>query len=119
MHDYPGTVLETALWRGTTGLPKSAIDVLVPIEESGERHLFLATSGRFPPAKDITAAVPIRDGIQVAAGTSGKAGSGVYSVGWDCESASSAEILAAMREKGLVEEVWNHTEEEYRRISKL
>lgn len=46
-------------------------------------------------------------------------GSGVYSVGWDCESASSAvrDLLAELREKGMVEEVWQHTEGEFKRIT--
>ena len=123
VHDYPGTVNTTLLSRfeGLRGmLLRTYVYFLgrwicVPIEESGERHLYLATSARYPPVQGDSGrdfAVPRGDGIEVAQGNTGQAGSGVYSVGWDCDSASSAvqELLADLRGKGMVEEVWRHTE---------
>lgn len=123
VHDYPGTV-NTALSSRMKGVPPTPImrvDAYVPVEESGERHLYLATSARFPSVRDRSAAVRLGDGVGVALGTTGEIGSGVYSVGWDCESASSAvrELLAELREKGMVEEVWRHTEGEFKRITEL
>lgn len=52
-------------------------------------------------------------------GTDGKKSSGVYSVDWDGESASGdvLELLAEYREKGMVDKVWQHLEEEFARIS--
>jgi predicted deacylase len=91
----------------------------VPIEECGERQLYLATSARFPPLKSSTAAVTLEDGIEVALGTNGEVGSGVYSVEWDCEVASAEvrELLAGLREKGMVEQAWEHTQKEFERIT--
>lgn len=95
--------------------------VLVPLDESGERHLYLATSARFPAVKGRCDGVRLGDEVDVALGTTGEIGSGMYSVGSDCESASPAvrELLAELREKGMVEEVWRHTEGEYKRITDL
>ena len=95
--------------------------VLVPLDESGERHLYLATSARFPAVKGRCDGVRLGDGVDVALGTTGEMGSGVYWLGSDCESASPAvrELLAELREKGMVEEVWRHTEGEFKRIIEL
>lgn len=94
----------------------------VPIEECGERHLFLATSARYPAARgegDDGGGVPLGDGVDVARGTTGKIGSGVYSVGWDGTSASPKveELLAGYRDKGIVEEIRRHAESEFDRIT--
>ena len=89
-------------------------------EECGERHLYLVTSARYPPREAESTAVRLGDSVEVAIGSNGEVGSGVYSVGSDCESASSEvrELLAGLREKGMVEDVWRHTELEFERISK-
>jgi hypothetical protein len=127
VHDYPGTVNTALLGRiqGVTGvLMRTYIYLLgrwvcVPVEECGERQLYLATSAKFPPLTGGSATVRLGDGAGVALGTTGEVGSGVYSVGWDCESASPAgrELLAGLREKGMVDEVWRHTESEFKRIT--
>ena len=59
------------------------------------------------------------DGVGMARGTTGEARSRVYSVGWDGESAPPAvqKLLAGFRDKGMVEEIWQHTEKEFRRIT--
>lgn len=127
VHDFPGAV-NTALFTRMQGLRGVMIRlyvtllgrwVCVPIEESGERHLYFATSARFPSPSGNALTVPLGDGVEVAQGTTGAFGSGVYSLGWDGETASSAvqELLADMRDKGLVEEVWRHTESEFKRIT--
>jgi hypothetical protein len=127
IHDYPGTVKTTLLSRmpGMRGLYiRSLVWLLgywicVPIEESGERHLYLATSAKFPPLSGRgNTAVSLGDRIDIAKGMTGRIGSGVYSVGWDCESSPPAvlELLAGFRDRGMVEEVWRHTEGEFKRI---
>ena len=97
--------------------------VCVPIEECGERQLFLATSARYPPASVGNvgdSGVSRGDGIDVARGTTGETGSGVYSVLWDGTSAPPTvqKVLAGYREEGMVEEIGRHTEGEFNRILK-
>jgi hypothetical protein len=68
VHDYPGTV-NTPLSSRMKNVPQAPIrrvDAYVPVEESGERHLYLATSARFPSVRDRSAA---GDGVGVALGT--------------------------------------------------
>ncbi|KAI0508473.1 NAD(P)-binding protein [Xylaria bambusicola] len=117
IHDYPGTVKTKLL----DIYPEEVLKTFeyVPIDECGQRHLFLTTSARFPPANGADMGVPLEDGLEIAVGTSGAVGSGVYSVGVDCESASPAvlAILKGMRERGLVDEVRLHTQDEFRRIT--
>ncbi len=130
VHDYPGTV-RTALagrMEGMLGVLMRLYSLIVgywvcvPIEECGARHLYLATSARYPPASvenDEGCGVPLGDGVEVARGTTGKVGSGIYSVGWDGASASPAveKLLAEYRGKGLVEEIQRHADSEFERIT--
>lgn len=95
----------------------------VPIDECGERKLFLATSARYPPTSvgsDGRSGVPLGGGIDVARGTTGEVGSGIYSVGWNGTSASPTveKLLAGYWDKGMVEKIWRHTESEFNRITK-
>lgn len=130
VHDFPGTV-NTPLFSRVEGILGVVMRTLVyflgrwicvPIEESGERHLYLATSARYPPASvdgDEGSGVPLGDGIDLAQGTTGEVRSGIYSVGWDGTSASPTvqKLLAGYREKGMVEEIQRHTESEFNRIT--
>jgi hypothetical protein len=127
VHDYPGTV-ETTLIDRMPGLMGVILRVwvylagrwfCVPIDESGERHLYLATSARFPSKNDESdegAGV----GVSAMAVMKGKPGGGVCSVGWDCEPAPPAviELLAGLREKGIAEQAWRHTRSEFERVRK-
>jgi hypothetical protein len=75
--------------------------ICVPIKECGERRLYFATSARFPPVRAGSAGVPLGDGADVARGTTGEVGSGVYSVEWDGATASPTvqKLLAGYRNK--------------------
>ena len=132
VHDYPGTVdtpLSSRLegWKGV--LLRAYIRLLgrwicVPIQESGERHLYLATSAKYPPmsgGRDPGFAIPLEDGEDVARGTNGHIGSGTYSLGWDGEGTSSAvvKVLTDYRDEGMVDQVWWHTEREFKRASEM
>jgi hypothetical protein len=129
VHDCPGAV-NTLPFNRVPGIAGLAMRVwiflvgwwvLVPIEEYGERHLYLATSGRYPPVKRGGAAVPLQIGDGVARETTGWAGgSGVYSVQWNGESASPAveKLLDGYRNKGIVEDVLNHLESEFKQITR-
>lgn len=116
IHDYPGTVRTPLL----KNMPEEMLKTLefVPIDECGERHLYLATSGQFPAAKDESTLVPLQSGAETAAGSSGKIGAGVYSVNKECESATGTvlDLLVGLRESGMVEKVWAHAEAEFERI---
>lgn len=97
--------------------------ICVPLEECGERQLYLATSARYPAASggsDGGSGVALGDGVDVARGTTGEIGSGIYSVDWDGTSASPTveKLLAGYRDKSMVEEIWRHTESEFERITK-
>ncbi|KAH8124613.1 hypothetical protein FP744_10006399 [Trichoderma asperellum] len=118
VHDYPGTV-KTSLLKD---VPEEMLNTmtLVPIEESGERHLYLATSSKYSPLTNASMAIPLGDGVEVALGSGGQAGGGVYSIRENCENASPEVMqkLADLRANGVMEEVWSHTQEEFARIEK-
>ncbi|PPR06435.1 hypothetical protein CVT26_006474 [Gymnopilus dilepis] len=129
IHDYPGSV-KTGIAREANALVVFMMGIVgaiagswmfIPHEESGERHLFLATSAKYPPKAGSTEShgVPLADDQIVTRGTTGEAGSGVYAVDWDCNSASLKvkQLLVQLREEGLVEKLWQHTEEEFKRIT--
>ena len=116
VHDYPGTV-ETPL---LDHMPEEQMRnlIFVPLEESGERHCYLATSARFPAKEGGADGVRLNEEVEVAVGVDGKSGSGMYSVGKECESGGDdiRELLARLREQGMVEKIWSHTQEEFKRI---
>jgi hypothetical protein len=130
IHDYPGFV-KTNIFKKTPGfiaatirtiskiLPKNE-DKYIPIDESGERHLYLATSARYQSGADKEASgVALSDGVTVARGSEGSVGSGVYVIDEHGESASpeAERLLSGMRSEGVREKVWEHTEGEFRRIA--
>lgn len=129
IHEFPG-IVKTGIGRDATTFLVLIIKAIftivgpwlyIPNDESGERHLFLATSARYPSRTraDEASGVPLVEGVAVARGTTGEMESGVYSLDWDCESSGPKveKILAKLREDGLVEKVWEHTEEEFKRIT--
>ncbi|KAJ5905943.1 Short-chain dehydrogenase/reductase SDR [Penicillium subrubescens] len=128
VHDYPGPV-KSGFGRETNSiLMKVAITIFkivgplvyVPIRESGERHLFFATSARYKPRVGSEAAgVPVSGDVEVSGGTDGEVGSGVYAVNWDGESAGpkSLQVLAKMRGEGMVQRLWEHTMMEFKRVT--
>lgn len=126
VHDFPGPV-KSGIGRGATGVMlilKAIFTIIgplvnIPIQESGERHLFFATSARYPASTGGDTAVGVRGGAAVARGTNGETGSGVYSIDQNGESAGPKveEVLAKMRKEGVAEKLWKHTEEEYTRIT--
>ena len=84
---------------------------MVPIEESGERHLFAATNGRFPSKAEGEST----EG-DVAVGSNGVRGSGSYWLNWDGEVFSPNKKLERTRAEGAVEKVVQHTEEVFKQI---
>ena len=123
VHNFPGAV-ESGIARGSIGglmrVLKTIYAVLgplvhIPLDEAGDRHLFLCTSARFSTGpEDATAGVPLVDGLALARGTDGQIGSGVYSIDAKGESAglNVERLLAKLRSQGMVERVWEHIESE-------
>jgi len=129
VHAYPGFV-KTGIARGTKGVGFAVMNavlwiigplIYIPNEEVGERMLFLATSARYAPAasRGHGAGLPLVNGTQVANGTTGVTGAGVYSVDESGESARPkvVELLAALRKERMTEKVWGHTQKEFNRIT--
>jgi hypothetical protein len=129
INDYPGTV-KTGIgrdpnafltWLMTIVLLIIGPLIYIPIRESGERHLFFATSAKYPPraAVDEAAGVPFVGEIVVAEGTDGGIGSGVYSIHWDGEHTGPKVVglLSGMREQKMAQKVWQHTVTEFKRIT--
>lgn len=128
IHNFPGAV-KTDIAKDAKGVTMSVLKVVflvigpfiyIPNQECGERHLFLATSAKYPTGagKDASG-VPLAGELVAARGTSGEIGTGIYTVGWDGESAGPKvmELLAKSRKEGVVEKIWKHTEEEFKRIT--
>lgn len=132
IHDFPGFV-KTNIARDVTGpikvLLKGVQIILgpfryIPIQESGERHLFLSTSAMYPPAicteeeKD-GLVVPLIEGLIVARGSNGKEASGVYSIDEKCESGGVhvETLLNRLRIEWAIEKVMKHTSETFKQIT--
>jgi hypothetical protein len=92
--------------------------VFIPLEETGERQIYLATSEKFG-AKEGNANGVGRGKIEVAKGSDEVVGSGVYSVNYDGEKRTDASIAALrkLRKDGAREKVWEHMMGEFDRIA--
>ncbi|KAL3463944.1 short-chain dehydrogenase/reductase [Aspergillus heterothallicus] len=110
IHTFPG-IIRTGLNRDLGTTAKCAISALmvlakpweIPFEESGERHLFAATSTRFSPRAD-------RDQyLRVAEGSDGSVGSGFYRVASDGSTYKLSKIMEKYRVEGMRSMIWDHT----------
>ena len=146
VHDYPGFV-KTGLSRELKGFGPAVMKVLfapvmallqIPIEETGERQLYLATSARFPPYRHgengdgdgvrvpVAGVRPpvteedakVGEGVGIGA-VDGKLGGGVYSVDYEAEGSSvkTREVLSKLEEQGVADLIWEHTQKEFLRIT--
>jgi hypothetical protein len=126
INEYPGLVMTGALnvITGVLGVLVRTVAYLfqrwlaVPIEESGERHVFIATSGAYKPKSGNATGLPVVEGLEIHSGTDGQAGSGVYSISWDGEGPSEkvVQLLKRYSEDGMSEKVWTHITGELERI---
>lgn len=126
VHNFPGPV-RTNIARDNTAInivARSLFFFMGPFvymaeAECGERHLFLCTSAKYA-AKNQTGAtyVSLEKGAEVARGSDGQVGSGVYLPDQYGESApaSCEAILKEMRDNGVKDKVWKHAEEQFARI---
>lgn len=130
VHDFPGSV-KGGLLRGLKGILPIIVTgvyaiigpfIYMPSEECGDRQVYFATSARYGPLKkteEVASGVPLSDGVLPAIGTNGEIGSGVYSLHYDGEISGPkvVELLAKLRTEGIVEQLWRHTEDEFKRIT--
>ncbi|KAJ9156210.1 putative Short-chain dehydrogenases/reductase [Pleurostoma richardsiae] len=129
VHDAPGVVkggisrdaqgIRMAITLAISSLLRPLIET--PPAECGQYHLFFATSARFTPregAVDATG-VPLEEGLDVAKGSDGQAGSGIYTIDNRGESAPPKvyQLLAEMRENGTAEKVWDYVSADFKRIT--
>ncbi|KAI0095673.1 hypothetical protein GGR51DRAFT_544837 [Nemania sp. FL0031] len=128
IHDYPSFV-KTGLSRELTGIGATIMKIVfaplmallqVPIDETGERQTFFATSARFPPSEPRDAdGVALGEGVAVAAGVNGNPGGGIYSIDWEAEGTSPRvqKLMHDFSQDGTAEKLWKHTEDEYMRVT--
>ena len=126
VHDFPSFV-RSNISRGTTGfamgLLKSVTAVFgrfmyIPNDESGDRHLYLATSARYPAVEHDKASVGVPADM-VARGIDGSEGSGMYSVNQYGESAreSVEQVVKDQQKDGTADTVWKDLESHFKRIT--
>lgn len=79
----------------------------VPLQESGERHLYAATSSDYMPR--------LREAVSSTLSGSGEKGAGAYLLNWDGEKMEK-KIMETYRENGVGVKVWEHTMEVFEKI---
>ena len=125
VHEYPGWVKTGFFRSGRTVinlLGQLAYVLLgpwmVPFAQSGERHLYIATSAAYPAAEGGKKAVEEegRSVVQVARGSDGVVGSGSYLLNWDGGTTGKMDVLSEHRERGVRGMVWEHTMKIFERV---
>lgn len=132
VHTVPGLV-RGGIARDAEGLGMrvfaAIFAVLLPLLETspaecGERHVFAATSARYPSRQENSAAAAggvalDRALVETARGSDGQTGSGVYSVAQNLESAPPKveALLAGFRKDGTAEKVWDYIVGDLKRIT--
>jgi hypothetical protein len=130
VHDFPGTVY-TRLHKNAVGAMGMVFYIVfevvhfffgrwifVPLEECAERQLHAATSATYKPREGHALGVTV-DNVEVARGSDGVAGSGMYTIDWDGEKRTEQSLIALkeLRSKGVGEIVWKHMSGEFERIT--
>lgn len=91
----------------------------VRLQESGERHLFHATSARYPPAgvrDPLGGGVALPNGVEVARGADWKEGSGCYLLDGHGETVGDKKLLDEYRKREMGKRIWEHTQEVFDRV---
>ncbi|PVH94465.1 putative short-chain dehydrogenases/reductase [Periconia macrospinosa] len=88
-------------------------------EECAERHVFLATSARYPSRDGSASGVAVYGKNKVAKGSDGEVGSGMYTLSQKCNSspAKVEDLLRGFRENGVRDKVWEYVKAAFLRIT--
>lgn len=138
VHSYPGGVkteildklMDTAKgwWKYLAAFAKMFLSPVfwfigkpftVSLEETGERHLFLATSAAYPSAARVGGAVPLVEGLMVQKASvvdEEGIGNGVYRTRPNCETAADKKVLSNARREGLDVLGWRETIKVFERV---
>lgn len=117
IHSFPGLV-RTRIGRDMGAVTKLAVNALmvlakpweIPFEESGERHLYAATSTRFSPRGG-------KDSVEnVAEGSDGHPGSGFYRLRSDGSTYKPSQVMQQYREDGTRSLIWKHTSDVFAKV---
>ncbi|MCJ1268498.1 hypothetical protein MMC22_008386 [Lobaria immixta] len=114
IHAFPGGV-KTGFFKESGAITKLGAKLLMTvaspwttdITESGERHLYAATSGVYP-ARENDGGVEI-GGESIKKGSNGEVGNGAYLLGSDGERRANDKGLQELRERGAGKTIWQHT----------
>ncbi|MCJ1398713.1 hypothetical protein MMC11_001914 [Xylographa trunciseda] len=115
IHAYPGFVktnigrdLGSVMKFAAEGLAVLLVPFSVPLGESGERHLYAATSTSYSAKAN-----PDDSAIL---GSAGIKGSGVYLISWDGSPCGKDKIMKEYREQGMGKQIWAHTLDVFNKI---
>jgi NAD(P)-dependent dehydrogenase (short-subunit alcohol dehydrogenase family) len=119
VHVYPGLV-GTNIYTNSFPPPLAAVynygmwplmyPFSVNIEESGQRHLFHATSARYSAGSSEKSDEGFtRGGDGVAVGSDEALGSGAYLMNWKGETSAAGKKMQKLRAQGMARRVWEHT----------
>jgi len=122
VHSYPG-VVKTGFnkeagfaVRMASNLAFTLLSPLtVGIQESGERHLYAATSAAFPPKNGGKGGVEV-ESDKFMKGSGGEVGSGAYLIGWRGEFRGNEKVLRELRDSGAGPKIWQHTTELFKSV---
>ncbi|MCJ1299225.1 hypothetical protein MMC08_002017 [Hypocenomyce scalaris] len=124
VHAFPGWV-KTGFGKDAGALVKIGVKVLYTLlgpwftgpEESGERHLYVASSAAYGPreGEGDTKGVRLGEGEEIARGSDGVGGSGAYLVGETCQVVGNEKVLEELRAQGAGGKIWEHTLEVFER----
>ena len=117
VHAFPGTV-KTGFNKEAGFVIKAATNLafkllspwMVDIQESGERHLYAASSAAYPAKSGADGCVELGDQSTIK-GSAGEASSGAYLIGSDGEFRANVKVLEELRKQGAGQKIWDHTVE--------
>ncbi|KAK2760200.1 hypothetical protein FQN54_002267 [Arachnomyces sp. PD_36] len=115
IHAYPG-VVKTNIAQGFGAIMRPVMRAVmalstpftVDIKESGERHLYAATSNVYPPSA--------KAGGDAVSGIDGAKGSGAYRLNWDGSVVGKDSLLKEYRSQGVGKKIWDHTLEVFEKV---